>query len=180
LPTSTSWNYSNPNCDDLDQLKPLVNSSQAELDPAITLFLNYTFPTIVDGYPDVMVNGNHFNATDFSYPTLFGYNENPSWEPTEQRNLIVISDSMMGKELRLILHSLPARDGRNHPFHRHGGGFKVLATGTSEITQDDLDKITSYNVLTAVERDTVVVPKDGWVATQYVSSYVACSSKLMS
>jgi Multicopper oxidase len=175
LPTSTSWNATNANCVDLDQLKPLVNSSQSEVNPAMTMFLNYTFPTIIGGVPEVLMNGNHYNVSDFAYPTLFNFNENPSWKPTvpgEERNLLVIPDSLLGKEIRLILHSFPARDGKNHPFHRHGGGFKVLASGTSQITQADLDKITADDVLTAVERDTVVVPKDGWVATQYVVGYV--------
>jgi Multicopper oxidase len=142
----------------------------------MTMFLNYTFPSIVNGIPEILISGENYNVSVFAYPTLFGFNENPSWRPTvpgERRNLLVIPDNMMGKEIRLILHSFPARDGRNHPFHRHGGGFKVLGSGTSQITQADLDNITTYDVLTAVERDTVIVPKSGWVVTQYVFGYVA-------
>jgi Multicopper oxidase len=181
LPTSTSWNATNPDCVDLDQLKPLVNS-QLDVNPAITMFLNYTFPTVVNGFPEIVVNGNVYNVSDFAYPTLFNFNENPSWKPTvpgEQRNLLVIPDNLLGKEIRLILHSFPAMDGWNHPFHRHGGGFKVLASGTSQITQADIDKITAYDVITAVERDTVVVPKDGWVVTQYVSGYAGRLCRLI-
>jgi Multicopper oxidase len=169
----------NPNCNDLDTLKPLRKWTISDPNPAVTLFLNYTFPSIVNGLPEILMNGNQYHVSDFAYPTLFAYNENPSWTPTtpgEQRNLMVIPDSMRGKEIRLVLHSLPARDGRNHPFHRHGGGFKVLRSGASQITQADLDGITTDDVLTAVDRDTVVVPKDGWVVTQYVSCYVAQSS----
>lgn len=174
LPTSISWNATNPNCTDLSapMLKPFTNTSWSQLDPAMTMFFNYTFPTFVNNTIVLEVNGNVYNASDFAYPTLFNYNENPWWKPTvpgEQRNLFVIPDSMLGKEIRVILYSLPAFDGRNHPFHRHGGGFKVLAIGTSSVTQADLDMITTYNVLTAVQRDTVVVPKDGWVAIQFTA-----------
>jgi hypothetical protein len=177
-PDSTAWELSNPTCDDLDYsiLKPVpsLSSLPAIFDENPTLmFLNFTFPTIVNGVPKVLVNGNSFNVSDDAYPTLFHVQEDPSWkqtEPGEQRNIIAIPDSLRGKQIRLVLRSEHARDGSGHPFHAHGRGFKVLASGSGNFTQQDLDNVTTGDVINAITRDTVIVPKSGWVITQCVTS----------
>lgn len=134
------------------------------------MFLNFTFPTVVDGMPLVLINGNSYNVSDSAYPTLFHVQENPSWKPTtpgEQRNLMTIPDSVRGKQVRLVLRTVSATDGGAHPFHAHGREFKVLAVGTGEFSQEDLDNVTDDDERNAVTRDTVVVPKLGWVITQF-------------
>ena len=164
----------NGTCTDLDYsiLKPVVPNPESELEPAITLFVNYTFPTIINGLPVIEVDGTAYNVTDDAYPTLFAIQENPAWRPTlpgEQRNLLFIPDSVRGKQVRLVLSSLPARDGGGHPFHTHGRGYKILAVGNGNITQADLDSVSNTTVADAITRDTVVIPKSGWAITQCVS-----------
>jgi len=175
LPDSTAWELSNPTCDDLDYstLKPIpsLSPSPAIFDENPTLmFLNFTFPTVINGMPELLVNGNIFNVSDDAYPTLFHVQEDPSWkqtEPGEQRNIITIPDSLRGKQIRLVLRSEHARDGSGHPFHSHGRGFKVLGTGSGNFTQQDLDNVTTDDIINAITRDTVIVPKSGWVITQF-------------
>jgi FtsP/CotA-like multicopper oxidase with cupredoxin domain len=175
LPDSTSWEISNPYCLDLDYsvLKPLPSTPSppplSDEEPTL-MFLNFTFPGLFDGLPAVLINGQSFNVSDDAYPTLFHIQENPNWKPTEpgeQRNIFTIPDSLRGKQIRLVIRSVAARDGGGHPFHSHGRGSKVLATGSSEFTQEDLDNITADDVLNAITRDTVIVPRNGWVITQF-------------
>jgi hypothetical protein len=171
-PASTAWELPFTNCSDLDYttLSPPQSKRTFE-EPATTMFLNFTFPSMVDDMPMVLINGNQYNVSDDAYPTLFAVQENSSWVPTvpgEQRNLITIPDSVRGKQVRLVLRSEPARDGGGHPFHAHGRGFKVLAVGNTSFTPDVLDSITKEQVLNAISRDTVVVPRSGYVVTQSV------------
>lgn len=80
---------------------------------------------------------------------------------------MTIPDSVRGKQVRLVLNTISAPFGGGHPFHAHGRGFKVLATGVGNFTQQDLDNVTEEDVVNAITRDTVVVPKLGWVITQF-------------
>jgi len=172
-PTSTPWPVINGTCTDLDYsiLKPAVPNPSSEIEPAITLFVNYTFPTVIAGFPVILVDGTAYNVTDDAYPTLFHIQENPAWRPTlpEQRNLLFIPDSVRGQQVRLVLSSAPARDGGGHPFHTHGRGLKILAVGNGNVTQADLDSVTDKDVINAITRDTVVIPKDGWAITQFTA-----------
>lgn len=43
----------------------------------------------------------------------------------------------------------------------------MLAVGDGDITQEDLDNVTDEDVKNAITRDTVVVPRRGWVITQF-------------
>lgn len=134
------------------------------------MYLNFTFPSIINNVPEILINGNHYNVSDDAYPTLFHVQENPSWKPTvegEQRNLLTIPDSVRNKQVRLVLRTITAPGGGGHPFHAHGRGFKVLAIGSGNFTQSVLDNITDDDVKNAISRDTVVVPRLGYVVTQF-------------
>jgi len=177
LPNSTAWELNNPTCDDLDYsiLKPLPHLTPIPVsgDKPTVMFLNFTFPTMIDGVPRLLVNGQDFNVSDNAYPTLFHVQEDPSWKesiPGEQRNILTIPDSLRGKQIQLVIRSEPTNLGAGHPFHAHGRGYKIIATGTGNFTQQDLDNVTPDDVQNAITRDTVIVPKSGWVITQRVTS----------
>lgn len=181
-PESTSWNATNAACVDLDYsiLKssptPFVSPIQK---PALTTYLNYTFPTTVNGVARTFVNNNLYNVSDDAYPTLFQFNEDPSWRPNkpgENRNLIIIPDDIRGKDVRILVHSsgFPG----THPFHAHGGGFKVVAFGTGNFTDEDLGRVDEIDVRQVIERDTVIVPSLGWVMIQCVYTFYLSSLSL--
>jgi Multicopper oxidase len=177
--TSTSWNATNPTCGDVDYsiLKP-AKPFQAESNPALTLFLNYTFPVFFKGIARTLVNGKSYRVDDDAYPTLFHINDNPDWKPEgrgEERNLMFIPDTARGKEVRLVMQSsgIPG----THPYHSHGRGLKVIASGSGNFTHDDLDKVNMVDTANVVERDTIVIPSLGWVLTQCVLFLNRCDAR---
>lgn len=144
------------------------------------MYLNYTFPIAVNGVTRTSINDKLYNVSDDVYPTLFQFNEDSSWRPTEpgeNRNLMVIPDSVRGKEVRILIHSsgFPG----THPFHSHGGGFKIVMFGTGNFTQDDLNRVDKVDVREVIERDTVIVPSLGWVMIQYVSRFCHSSARVL-
>jgi len=175
VPQSESWNVTNPDCADIDYslLKPHPSSflqpySPSLEQPSLTLFLNYTFP-IVNG-PNVrtLVNDRVYQVNDTAYPTLYAIQENATWTPpaSEQRNLMVIPDEYRDKTVRIVLQGLNTPG--SHPFHMHGHGFLVVASGVGSFDDAALTYTNSVDLHDVIVRDTLVVPSDGWAAVQYV------------
>lgn len=176
IPQSETWNVTNPTCEDISNslLKPNPLSAQLDApnleEPSLSFFLNYTFPDN-DG-PEVLtlVNGQVYHVNDTAHPTLYAVQANATWvpPPSEQRNLMIIPDDYRGKTVRIILQSLNGRGA--HPFHMHGHGFLVVATGVSSFDDAALTLANSVDLREVVVRDTVTVPDGGWVVIQYVLS----------
>ena len=180
-PQSASWNVTNPGCEDLDYslLKPLPSSldSLSLTQPSLTIFLNVTFP-VIDG-PEVhtLVNSQIYHVNDTAYPTLYAFQENATWTPpaSEQRNLLMIPDEYRGEAVRIILQTNGSEG--THPFHIHGHGFQVVATGTGVFDDAALAQVNSVDLNGAVVRDTIIVPGDGWRAVQYVFPQIPCNMR---
>lgn len=183
VPQSNTWNVTNPECNDIDYslLKPNpVNFLQPDApsleQPSITLFLNYSFP-LVEGPAEIqsIINGRVYNVNDTAYPTLYAIQEDPTWTPPapEQRNLMVIPDAYRNKSVRIVLQSLGMPGG--HPFHIHGHGFQVVASGTGPFNDMALAQTNAVDLRGVIVRDTIMVPSQGWVAVQCVFSAMPCS-----
>lgn len=134
----------------------------------MSLFLNVTFP-VIDG-PEIhtLVNNQIYQVNDTAYPTLYAFQENPTWTPPpeEQRNLMIIPDQYRGKVVRFILQTHGSE--ATHPFHMHGHGFQVVTSGVGLFDEAGSIQANSVDLRNVVVRDTIVVPGDGWVVLQYV------------
>jgi len=175
VPQSKTSNVTNPLCADIDHsllklhpssfLQPHPPSLE---EPSISLLLNYSFP-IVDGYVvHTLVNGRLYHVNETAYPTLYAIQENPTWTPpaSEQRNLMIVPDAYRGKTVRIVLQSSGGHG--SHPFHMHGHGFQVVASGAGSFDDGALAIANSVNLRDVIARDTVTVPGDGWIVIQYV------------
>ena len=177
-PQSKAWNVTNPTCDDISNslLKPNPLSAQSDAPslekPSLSFFLNYTFPEIDGPMAHTLVNGQLYHVDDAAYPTLYAVNENATWVPptSEQRNLMVFPDEYRGKAVRIILQSVNGRG--SHPFHMHGHGFRVVASGVGSFDDAALTHANSVDLHEVVVRDTVTVPDRGWVVIQWVFSAI--------
>jgi hypothetical protein len=178
VPQSKTWNVTNPACEDVDHslLKPHPTSflqphAPSLEQPSLSLFLNYTFPIINGSDVHTLVNGQIYHVNDTAYPTLYSVQENATWTPptSEQRNIMVIPDGYRGKTVRIILQS--SHGPGNHPFHMHGHGFQIVATGPGAFDAAALTRTNSVDLRGVIVRDTVTVPGGGWVVIQYVFSF---------
>lgn len=179
VPQSKTWNVTNPACEDIDHslLKPhpstfLLPHPPSLKQPSLSLFLNYSFPIVEGADVYTLVNGQVYHVNDTAYPTLYAIKENPTWTPPapEQRNLMVIPDGYRNETVRIVLQSEIGHGG--HPFHMHGHGFQVVASGLGLFNETSLRLTNSVDLRGAVVRDTVTVPGMGWIAVQYVVSVV--------
>ena len=178
VPQSETWNVTNPACEDVDHslLKPHPSSflrphAPSLEQPSLSLFLNYTFPIINGSDVHTLVNGQIYHVNDTAYPTLYSVQENATWTPpaSEQRNIMVIPDGYRGKTVRIILQS--SHGPGNHPFHMHGHGFQIVATGPGAFDAAALTHTNSVDLRGVIVRDTVTVPGGGWVVIQCVFSF---------
>ena len=169
------WNVTNPTCEDINYslLKPnplsfLQPGALSLEEPSLSLFLNYTFPDIDDPKVHTLVNGGIYTVNDTAYPTLYSIQEDATWIPpaSEERNLMVIPDEYRGKTVRIVLQS--SNGPGSHPFHMHGHGFQVVATGVGSFDDEALAYANSVDLREVVVRDTVTVPSNGWVVIQCV------------
>lgn len=178
-PQSKAWNLTNPTCDDISHslLKPNPSSIQPDApfsgEPSLSFFLNYTFPDTRGPRVHTLVNGQLYHVDDTAYPTLYAVQENATWVPpaSEQRNLMIIPDEYRGETVRVILQSSNGRGA--HPFHMHGHGFWVVASGVGEFDEAALTHVNLVDLRQVVVRDTVTVPDGGWVVIQYVFSAIS-------
>jgi hypothetical protein len=175
IPQSKAWNVTNPTCEDISYalLKPspssLLQSDAPSLEePSLSLFLNYTFPDIDGSELHTLVNDGVYHVNDVAYPTLYAIQENATWIPPawEQRNLMVIPDQYRGKTVRIILQGSNGLGA--HPFHMHGHGFQVVASGPGSFDDAALAHVSSVDLRDTVVRDTVTALADGWLVIQYV------------
>ena len=180
------WNVTNPTCGDIGYslLKPHLSSfhqpySLSLEEPSLSLFLNYTFPLFTGSVVHTLVNGGVYQVNDTAYPTLYAIQQDPTWTPppTEQRNLVIIPDQYRGKTVRIVLLSNGAGA---HPFHMHGHGFQVVAYGAGSFDDAALAQANSVDLRDVIVRDTVVVPADGWMVTQYVFPQCRTASNMCS
>lgn len=174
-PQSTTWNVSNPTCEDisLSLLKPHPSSflqphSPSLEQPSLSLFLNFTFPYLEGTQLHALVNGQVYQVNDSAYPTLYAVQQNATWTPPspEQRNLMVIPDEYRNKTVRIVLQDSGGPG--THPFHMHGHGFQVVANGVGSFDGAALALVDSVDLRDAVIRDSIIVPANGWIALQYV------------
>jgi hypothetical protein len=171
-PKSTSWNVTNPTCEGVSSslLKPNPLSIRSDApslqEPSLSFFLNFTFPDIEGFDVRTLVNGQLYHVNDTAYPTLYAVQENVTWVPpaSEQRNLLIIPDEYRGKTVRIILQGSTSRGA--HPFHMHGHGFLVVASGVGPFDDAALAYANSVDLYEVVVRDTVIVPDGGWVVIQ--------------
>lgn len=176
IPQSETWNVANPSCEDISYslLKPKPNPLSVKLDaplieePSLSFFLNFTFPVLNGPELHTLVNDQLYHVDDTAYPTLYAFQENATWVPptSEQRNLMIIPDEYRGKTVRIILQSVNSRGA--HPFHMHGHGFQVVASGAGSFDDVALTRTNSVNLYDTIVRDTVTVPDGGWTVIQYV------------
>ena len=175
VPQSKTSNVTNPACEDIDNslLKPHPSSffqpHHPSLEqPSLSLILNYSFPIVNGAEVHTLVNDRIYNVSDTAYPTLYAIQENAAWTPPapEQRNLMIIPDAYRGKTVRIVIQSSGGHG--SHPFHMHGHGFQVVASGAGPFDNTALALANAVDLRSVVARDTVTVPSQGWVVTQYV------------
>ena len=175
VPQSKAWNVTNPTCEDIDYslLKPnplsLPQHNPPSLGkPSLTLFLNYSFPDSTGPVLHTVMNGQVYRVNDTAYPTLYAVQEDATWVPpaSEQRNLMIIPDKFRKKIVQIVLQSLS--DPGAHPFHLHGHGFQVVASGVGQFDETAQAYVNSIDLRGVIIRDTVIVPKNGWVALRLV------------
>ena len=112
------------------------------------------------------MNGQAYHVNDAAYSTLYAIQENATWAPptSEQRNLMIIPDEYEGKTVRIVLQC--SNGPGTHPFHMHGHGFQVVASGAGPFDEAALARTNSVDLREVIIRDTVTVPADGWVVIQ--------------
>lgn len=86
--------------------------------------------------------------------------------PPLERNLMVIPDEYRDKAVRIMLQS--SNNLGTHPFHMHGHGFQVVATGAGPFSDAALAHANSADLRKVVVRNTVTIPANGRVVLQYV------------
>ena len=186
VPQSETWNVTNPTCHDIDYslLKPhpstFLQPHPPSLEqPSLSMFLNYTFPFFSGPDVHTLVNGQIYQVNDTAYPTLYSIQEDPTWTPPapEQRNFMVIPDAYRNKTVRIVLQSMGGPG--SHPFHMHGHGFQVVASGVGSFDDAAVTLVNSVDLRSVVSRDTIIVPGLGWVAIQYVFSAVPYNMQQM-
>ena len=55
-----------------------------------------------------------------------------------------------------------------HPFHLHGHGFQVIASGAGPFNDTVLAQVNAVNLNDVIVRDTATVKGGGWIVIQYV------------
>jgi FtsP/CotA-like multicopper oxidase with cupredoxin domain len=133
----------------------------------VTYTINYTFPDFVGTRLRTLVNGQLYTVNDTAEPTLYAIQQDPTWTPpsTEQRNLLTIPDQYNGENVRIVVSVV---GGATHPFHLHGHGFQVVASGLGSFNDTALAQVNSVNLRDVIVRDTVIVQGGGWIVIQYV------------
>ena len=173
-PQSTTLNITNTNCTDIDysvlrQDPAFFNESYSVSleDPSVTYNINYTFPVYVGTEMRTLVDSQLYTVNDSSIPTLYAIQQDPTWTPpsTEQRNILTIPDQYEGKNVRVVI--IVTGNG-THPFHLHGHGFQMLASGTGSFNDTALAQVNSVDLRDTIVRDTAIVQGGGWTVIQYV------------
>ena len=179
MPQSTTWNVTNPNCTDIDY-KTLKQDpafytetyAVALQKPTVTYNVNVTFPVTVGTELQTFIDSQHYSVDDLAIPTLYAIQQNPSWTPpsTEVRNIMTIPDQYQNQNVRVILQ---AQGFGTHPFHLHGHGFQVVASGLGPFNDTLLPQVDAVDLSTTIVRDTAILDGNGWLVIQYVSSHDA-------
>ena len=178
-PQSTSWNLTNTACSDIDyslltQDSAFFNESYAVIlqAPSVTYTVNYTFPDFVGTELRTLVNGSLYTVNDTAEPTLYAIQQDPTWTPpsTEQRNLMTIPDQYSGENVRIVII---ITGGGTHPFHLHGHGFQVVASGIGSFDDTALAEVNAVDLSSVIVRDTAIVQGGGWIVIQYVFPHPA-------
>ena len=174
MPQSTTWNITNINCNDIDYSRLRQNPtffnqpySVALQDPSVTYTINYTFPYYVGTRLLTLVDNRLYTVNDTAEPTLYAIQRNPTWTPpsTEQRNLLTIPDQYNGENVRVVVLFTGLS---THPFHLHGHGFQVIASGIGPFNDTVLAQVNAVNLGDVIVRDTATVQGGGWIVIQYV------------
>ena len=173
-PQSTAWNVTYTVCGDIDY-SPLRQHptfldqpySVALQDPFVTYTINYTYPFWVGTRVRTLVNGSLYTVNDTAEPTLYAIQRDPTWTPpsTEQRNLVTIPDQYNGKNVRVVVLFT---GGGSHPFHLHGHGFQVVASGIGSFNDTALAQVNAVDLSDVIVRDTAIVQGGGWIVIQYL------------
>ena len=173
-PQSTAWNVTDTDCTDIDhsllrQHPTFFDQpySVALQEPFVTYTINYTFSFWVGTRVRTLVNGSLYTVDDTAEPTLYAIQRDPTWTPpsTEQRDLVTIPDQYNGKNVRVVVLFT---GGGSHPFHLHGHGFQVVASGIGSFNDTVLAQVNAVDLSTVIVRDTAVVLGGGWIVIQCV------------
>ncbi|CAG8498324.1 4808_t:CDS:2 [Ambispora gerdemannii] len=157
-PTTKPWTDALEHCIDLNPntLKPL----NPELIPSpvgtsLSLFL--------DVHPDeqkrvrFFINNSSF-VHDENNPIINKvYNNYNLSAINPNQNLYTFNK--LGEVIQVVIQ-------RDHPFHLHGHNFWVLGVGQNETYQQG---VSTLNTVTAIKRDTAVVPSAGWLVIRFVA-----------
>ena len=80
---------------------------------------------------------------------------------------MTIPDRYSGENVRIVV--LITGTG-THPFHLHGHGFQVVASGIGSLNDTVLAEVNSVDLNDVIVRDTAIVHGGGWIVIQYVLS----------
>ncbi|GLJ19496.1 hypothetical protein SUGI_0352120 [Cryptomeria japonica] len=97
-------------------------------------------------------------------PTTFNYTGNPlsNLQSTSGTRLTRIS---YNSRVQLVLQDTSLLSTENHPFHLHGFNFFVVGSGIGNYNPNK--DPANFNLVDPPERNTVDVPKGGWVAFRF-------------
>jgi laccase len=104
-----------------------------------------------------------FNFTDPAY-IPYGPKEAPL-EPTEKQT--VVRRFRHGAVVEVVFQDTAVMQSDSNPMHLHGHDMFVLAHGLGNY--DAARDVVSYNLVDPPLKNTVVVPRLGWVAVRFVA-----------
>ncbi|KAH9319761.1 hypothetical protein KI387_021530, partial [Taxus chinensis] len=97
-------------------------------------------------------------------PTPFNYTGNPP-SNLQSTNGTRVTKLSFNSTVQLVLQDTSLLSTENHPFHLHGFNFFVVGSGVGNYNPNK-DPV-NFNLVDPPERNTVDVPKGGWVAFRF-------------